>query len=285
MQVKFVDVAGTSTRCLHAGVDNSQPLLLIHGHDLIADIWIENVDVLGEQFHVVAPDSLGSGFTGPIDFGDRSVIGARVDHLIALIDALGFDRLALCGSSYGALLASLIYLRDPARISKLILNGSASAFSSEERLVAGMTKAHAAAKDSIATRSLAGWQQRLVESVYDPAPIPPGLAQVLVTSYAQPWLFNAWDQSMRSFIRDATYPNYRVLHRLAEFDVETLVIWGRDDAGAPLASAEAGVNLMPRARLEVLDDCGHMVMFEHAARYNEIVRDFLVGSQRDQPGS
>ena len=60
----------------------------------------------------------------PIDFGDRSVIGARVDHLIGLIDALGFDRLALCGSSYGALLASLIYLRDPARVSKLILNGA-----------------------------------------------------------------------------------------------------------------------------------------------------------------
>ena len=277
MQVKFVDVAGTSTRCLYAGANDSPPLLLIHGHDLIADIWSENVDVLGEQFQVVAPDSLGAGFTGPIDFGDRSVIGARVDHLIAFIDALGFDRLALCGSSYGALLASLIYLRDPGRISKLILNGSASAFNSEEKLVAGMTKAYAGAKNTIATRSREGWQQRLVDSVYDPAPIPPGLAQVLVTSYAQPWLFNAWDQSMCSFIRDATDPNYRVLHRLAEFDIETLIIWGRDDVGAPLASAETGVKLMPRARLEVLDDCGHMVMFEHAARYNQVVGDFLAG--------
>ncbi len=275
MQVKFVDVAGVNTRCLLAGADNSPPLLLIHGHDLIADIWIENVDVLGERFHVVAPDSLGSGFTGPIDFGDRSVVGARVDHLIGLIDALGFDRVALCGSSYGALLASLVYLRDSDRVSRLILNGSASAFNSEEQLVAGMTEAYAAAKDTIATRSLDGWHQRLVGSVYDPAPIPPGLAQVLVTSYAQPWLYNAWDQSMRSFLRDAADPNYRVLHRLGDFDVETLIIWGRDDPGAPLASAEAGVKLMPRARLEVLDDCGHMVMFEHAAQYNRIVRDFL----------
>ncbi len=275
MQVKFVDVAGTYSRCLFAGESNPDPLLLIHGHDLMADIWVPNIDVLGERFHVVAPDSLGSGFTGPIDFGDRSVIGARVDHLIGLIDALGFDRVALCGSSYGALLASLIYLRNPARINKLILNGSASAFSTEEQLVAGMTKAYDTARDSIATRTLDDWQQRLVSSVYDPAPIPPGLAQIILTAYAQPWLFPAWDQSMRSFIQDATNPDYRVLHRLDAFDVETLVVWGRDDPGAPLANAEIGVKQMPRARLEVLDNCGHMVMFEHPARYNEIVLDFL----------
>ena len=98
---------------------------------------------------------------------------------------------------------------------------------------------------------------------------------MLTTVYAQPWIARAWEQSILSLIDlDASGP-YRVLDRLEDIAVETLVTWGREDPGARLASAEAAVARMPKAELVVFERCGHMMMFEHPERYNWTVRDFL----------
>ena len=38
--------------------------MLVHGAGISADAWLRNVDALGKDFTVVAPDTLGQGFTG-----------------------------------------------------------------------------------------------------------------------------------------------------------------------------------------------------------------------------
>ncbi|MGH7714361.1 MAG: alpha/beta fold hydrolase, partial [Vulcanimicrobiaceae bacterium] len=70
---------------------------------------------------------------------------------------------------------------------------------------------------------------------------------------------------------------FRVLERLEEFDVETLVVWGREDPGGVYESAVAAVKRMPNARLETFEHCGHMPMIEHPGEYNEALRAFLLG--------
>ena len=42
MWTRFYDVEGIATRCLEAGDQGAPPLLLLHGHDLIAEIWLAN---------------------------------------------------------------------------------------------------------------------------------------------------------------------------------------------------------------------------------------------------
>jgi pimeloyl-ACP methyl ester carboxylesterase len=41
------------------------------------------------------------------------------------------------------------------------------------------------------------------------------------------------------------------------------------------ASAVEAVRQMPRARLVTFEKCGHKPMFEHPAKYHEVLRDFL----------
>ena len=84
---------------------------------------------LAEDFSVVAPDTLGQGFTGVGDFTGGAPQPHFVAHLKALADQVGFDKFAMCGSSFGAMLCILTYFDIPERVEKLILISSGSATS------------------------------------------------------------------------------------------------------------------------------------------------------------
>ena len=275
MQASFIDVDGVPTRCLYAGDENAYPILLIHGHDLIAEVWLKNIDELAKNFFVVAPDSLGSGFTGPVDLSGRPAIPQRVEHLKKLVEKLGWKRFCSCGTSYGALVGTLLYFEMPDAIDKLVINGSASAFNSNEALIATLQNTYAYAKDKIAEGGIEFWRARVARATYDPAKIPEPLLHMLTTAYAQPWLPTAWDESLRSFMDLETSGPYRILDKLERIEVETLVVWGLNDKGALLEHAEEAVKLMPNARLVTFDECAHMMMCEHPERFNETIREFL----------
>ena len=168
MWVNFFEIDGISTRCLMAGDEGSPPLLLIHGHDLTAEVWLANIDALGSDFRVIAPDSLGNGFTGPVDFGELPAIAARLDHLVKLANYLNLDRFHVCGSSYGALLATLLSFELSERVDRLVINGSASAFASDEDLANHQQRHHGSAREILHSGpDLEYWRYRVSRSVFD----------------------------------------------------------------------------------------------------------------------
>ncbi len=68
---------------------------------------------------------------------------------------------------------------------------------------------------------------------------------------------------------------FRILDRLEQIDVPTLVVWGRDDKGGIYESAVAAVKRIPRAEMVVFDQCAHMPMMEHPKKYNALIHGFL----------
>lgn len=48
-------------------------------------------------------------------------------------------------------------------------------------------------------------------------------------------------------------------------DIESLIVVGRDDKVTPVAHSKQIADALPRARFDVLDECGHMLLFEHHA--------------------
>ena len=275
MQARFIDIDGIPTRYLYAGDERAYPILFIHGHDLIAEVWLKNIDALAKDFFVVAPDSLGSGFTGPIDLGDTPAIAQRVAHLKKLVERFGWKRFCACGTSYGALLGTLLYLEMPDHIDKLVINGSASAFNSNEALLETLQNTYAYAKDKIANGDIEFWRTRVAKATYDPTSIPEPLLHMLTTAYAQPWLPTAWDKSLKSLMDLEASGPYRILDKLERIAIETLVVWGLNDKSALLEHAEQAVARMPNARLVTFDQCGHMMMCEHPERFNDTIRAFL----------
>jgi 2-hydroxy-6-oxonona-2,4-dienedioate hydrolase len=210
-----------------------------------------------------------------VEFGDHPPIATRLRHLLKFVDVMNLREFCACGTSHGALLAALMYFAEPARVTKLIINGSAACSSPDDKLSAHLSETLKKDNVDIGNSTLAEWRARCGRSLYDPKSVPAELPAILLTAYAQPWVQRAWKQSLLSFMDVGTMKQFRIAHRLAELQVDTLVVWGRQDRGAPHEDAVRMVSHMPRANLVTFEDCGHMPMLEHPEKYNDLVRTFL----------
>lgn len=274
MITRFVDVHGVATRCLIAGDERAPALLLLHGLSLTSEIWVRNIDELGRDFRVIAVDLLGHGFTRPRD-GEPAGFDAKIAHLKDLCETLGLKTISISGSSYGGLIAANLFLRHPALVGRLVINGSGSAFNTEEQLRAFMDRIYASYRPTLAESSPQMWRERLQGTVLDAASVPCELLAVLPLCYAQPWAVRCWDETVATMRDPERFRAFRILDRLEALGVPTLVVWGRDDKGGIYESAQAAVARMPRAELVAFERCAHLPMLEQPAQYNALLRKFL----------
>ena len=72
-------------------------------------------------------------------------------------------------------------------------------------------------------------------------------------------------------------------HQVQSIGADTLLIWGRLDGIVPLHHGEALRTALPRARLSVLDRCGHLPMVEKPETFHRLLYDFLVGVEEELP--
>src|SRR4051812_9651089 len=92
------------------------PVCLIHSGVCDRRMWEAQWPALAERFRVVRPDMRG--------FGESPLGDGALDHasdVLALLDELGMQRLALLGSSLGGRVALEVAAREPARVTRLVL--------------------------------------------------------------------------------------------------------------------------------------------------------------------
>jgi pimeloyl-ACP methyl ester carboxylesterase len=69
--------------------------------------------------------------------------------------------------------------------------------------------------------------------------------------------------------------SYDFRDRLGEIGCPTLIIHGEDDMLVPVADAWEFRRLIPRSRLLILQDTGHVPMLERPQTFNDVVGEFL----------
>src|SRR5918912_547284 len=101
------------------------PIVLLHGLSANALAFGGLVAAgLSPAFRIVAPDLRGRGRTEGPAAGYR--MADHAGDVLALLDALGLDRVVLGGHSFGAFLAIFIAANYPERVSKLIVIDAAA---------------------------------------------------------------------------------------------------------------------------------------------------------------
>lgn len=275
MRVRIEEVGGVPTRYYHEG--SGPPLLLLHGVGVTADTWLRNIDPLARDFTVYAPDLLDNGHTGRGNYTGGPPQPHMIEHLAAFADHLGLDEFAVCGSSFGGLLAALLHLRMPERVTRLILLSSGTLFNSEEELARTLTESYANGMSAIADPSWESCRQRMERIVYDPATVPPEMIFAQLTLYAMPGQREAYERRMKGLMDIEACRPFRVADRLEEIAAPVLMIWGRDDPRAVMARAEDAAARIPDADLVVFERCKHHPHVEQAERFIELARRFLKG--------
>ncbi len=275
MRVTFDDIGGVRTRYYHEG--SGPPLLLIHGVGVTSDTWLRNIDALARDFAVYAPDVLDNGFTGQGGYRGGPPQPHMVAHLARFVDALGLDEFAVAGSSFGALLGALLYFEMPERIKRLVLVSSGTCFNSEEELARTLRESYANGISAIGDPTLESCRKRMRNIFYDPEAVPEEMVLMQLNLYGLPGARDAYERRMRGLMDTVASRPYRILERLEEIHVPTLLVWARDDPRVVFARAEEAARRIPDATLVSFERCKHHPHVEHPERFNETVRRFLKG--------
>jgi len=213
-------------------------------------------------FRAIVPDSLGFGLSSKpdVDYELDFVLGG----LKALLDALEVERCAVVGNSHGGAMAIQLALDQPERVSKLVLMAPGGLEKRErymeQRGIRSMFKAVSAA-EGITRESL---QKVLTLQVHDPQWITDALV-------SQRWEV-AQKQPKRLF---STLRVPELAPRLGEIACPVLGLWGNQDHFCPVSGAGILSDACPDSRVLRLSRCGHWVMVERAALFNQLSTDFL----------
>ncbi|HYG81984.1 MAG TPA: alpha/beta fold hydrolase, partial [Pyrinomonadaceae bacterium] len=118
---RFAEVDGVRVHYQEAGACDAPPVLLLHGFTASNFVWKEVLLPLADSgFRVIAPDLVGFGFSGKPRDGEYT-IDAQAKIIVGLMGALGIERAALVGSSYGGAVAATCALDHPERVERLVL--------------------------------------------------------------------------------------------------------------------------------------------------------------------
>ena len=112
--------------------------------------------------------------------------GATIDHAgLVIADTLA----CICaGSSYGALIAALMYFDRPDRVDKLVLVGSASVFEPPEAAREALAAARENASSAMGDPSIESCRRRLANASHRKGAAVDDIVLAQLTSYALPHL-------------------------------------------------------------------------------------------------
>ena len=276
---RVVDVDRLKIFYRQAGADTSPALLLLHGFPTSSHMFRDLIPALADDFHVVAPDLPGFGFS---DAPGRAQFKYTFDHITDVIDrfttVIGLARYAIYVFDYGAPVGFRLATRHPERITAIISqNGNAY----EEGLSEGWnpiqrywrepTAANRMALRNFLTPETTKWQY--VHGVQDESMVAPESYTLDSALLARP----GNDEIQLDLFLDyagnvALYPRFHEYFR--KHQPPLLAVWGKNDPFFLPAGAEAFKRDIPGAVVRFLDT-GHFALETHAAEIAAAIRHFL----------
>lgn len=125
---KLIDTDRIKTHVLFSGSENDVPVLFLHGNASSATYWEEIMLMLPEDFRGIAPDLRGYGDTEDKVIDATRGMGDWIDDLLALLDALGIEKVHLIGHSMGGTIVMGLVSAIPDRVLSATLVNPGSIF-------------------------------------------------------------------------------------------------------------------------------------------------------------
>jgi pimeloyl-ACP methyl ester carboxylesterase len=113
---------GTASLAIAEAGEGGRPLLIVHGFTGAKEDFTEWLDPLAELgWHAVAPDQRGHGASHQPADEDAYSFEAYATDVLALLDALAWERTVVLGHSMGGMVVQTAVLRAPERFEALVL--------------------------------------------------------------------------------------------------------------------------------------------------------------------
>ncbi len=264
----IADAAGIRLHYELVGPERAPVVLLVNSLGADLSMWEPQLPALAGRFRVLRYDMRGHG-RSEVTPGPYRLDGLALDAL-ALLDALGIDRVHLCGLSLGGAVGQWIAIHRPERLRSLVLCATACSFGSattwDERIAAVRSGGVEAIADAVLERWLtADFRARRPSEA---ARLRAMLCATPAEGYA----------AAAAAVRDTDLCGE--VHRIA---VPTLLIAGNADPATPPARLEELRARITRAELVVLE-AAHILNVEAAEAFDRALLAFLEEQERSAAG-
>lgn len=259
-------------RIAEAGDPSKETLIFLHGIGGHLEAYAKNVVALSDQFHVVAYDYAGHGFSEKLEV-DYSV-HMLVEHLAEVMDALGVDKAHLSGESLGGWTSGTFAGKYPGRVRRLMLNTSAGfpilTDKGREEMADLARLSKAAAQAGVSFEGIENRMKWLFNK-NNYAMITEELVNTRLRIYTQPEMAAV---APRINAMMASHDNNLI--DLDAIKAETLLLWTVDNPVHGVEVGEYGAEKIASAQLYVMkNDSAHWPQYEQPEEFNPIARSFF----------
>jgi pimeloyl-ACP methyl ester carboxylesterase len=265
----YATVDGHKIFYREAGLPTNPTIVLLHGFPSSSHMFRDLIPQLAGDFHVIAPDYLGFGYS---DAPSATEFHYTFDNVAALIEELLFRELKLNSftlyvQDYGAPVGFRIASRHPEAIEGIVvqngnayLEGISAAFEPLQPFWADRNAETEKAPRSLLTRQTTVFQY--THGAKNPEAVSPDsytFDQALLdrpgNDAIQLDLFHDYTSNVALY--DAWHAYFRAKQP------RTLIVWGQNDPFFTVAGAKAFLNDLPDAELHLIDG-GHFPLEEYS---------------------
>jgi pimeloyl-ACP methyl ester carboxylesterase len=249
---RTVEVGPIQARVLVAGTGS--PLLYVHGAGGL--MWDPFLDALAAEHTVHAVEHPGARESEDLDH--LPGIWELVLFYDELLDALGLDRVAVVGHSFGGMVAAELAANSPKRVTQLVLIAPIGFWRDDAPIpdIAGVPP------ETLPQLVLADPDGPLADMLSPPADDPQALFEAAMRM-----------ASILHFIWPL--PDKGLKRRIHRVSAPTLLVWGAQDRLVPPVYAEEFTSRLRDCRLETIEGAGHLPQLEQPAPVREAVTAFL----------
>ena len=251
------------------------PVLLVHGAGSGGAIWHRQIAALAMDHKVIVPDvpMFGMSEIPGLVHAPRSQIG---DVILGVMDTLGIDTADIAGHSLGALGSIGALAREPERFNRAVLMSSPGfgrGLNWLLRIASVRMMQRFIRYDSRRDRSF--FFDRFEAQRSGPSDEREMWKELHFRVGSRNGAVESFHQGMRRFT--GVFGQRDLLSKvdLAAIRASTLFIWGDSDKIIPTRHSKKAVASLPNARLEILEDCGHLVQLEAPHRVTRLMVDWF----------
>ncbi|MCG2621427.1 alpha/beta fold hydrolase [Arthrobacter sp. I2-34] len=267
-KVSYVGVGVWRTRVLSVG-EGEDTVVLMAGTSGHIEAFTQNIRALAQTHRVVAYDYPGHGFSTLAE-ADLEISDYE-EHLVGLLDALGLDRVHLCGESLGGWIALKFAQSHAERVKTLILSAPGGQVIGQQ----AMDKARSVSRNAVEDPTFENVKGRLQVVIHDPDLITDELVRIRQAIYSREGFARSMGHIMALQKPDIRFRNRVTEEDYAALKVPTLLVWTDHEPSGGIETGERFAAVIPDGELLVIRNAAHWPQWEDPCVFNERAVDFL----------
>jgi len=258
-----IDINGVNLSIQDSGT-NGETIIFIHPFPFNKSVWQEQFDFFKKTNRVITYDIRGFG-NSTLDV-KKSSIPLYAEDLIQLLDDLQLNKVIACGLSMGGYILLNAIERYPERFTAIILADTQCIADSKEE----QQKRYETIK-TLEVKGTADFVEGFINKAFSPRTLENNAE--LVEKMRQLMLSNSVGAFTSAL--SAMAQRRETCTLLNKLSIPALVISGKNDIVIQPTQAELLFNNIPGAKLEFIEQAGHLANIEQALAFNRIIGNFI----------